>query len=241
MKFREVRCGCDTFPHYCKAHRMWAEVNGYIHTSTGGGFAAPRIRNVEHGGLLRYQADHLDFCCVSTTVYLDLVLLCICRCVSAAVYLPLCICRCVSAAVYLPPCIRCRVYRVVYLKLLLYIRRCVYRAVYLELLLYTRRCEYVSWPGTVYLAVYLSLYIYPPLYICHCVCCIDESDRVQREIELSIVQKWLSTELSNGRIHVFICLRNLKFAGDGRVAPAVANGGWRVKICEWVYTNDSVH
>jgi hypothetical protein len=51
----------------------------------------------------------------------------------------------------------------------------------------------------------------------------------------------LSTELSNGRIHAFICLRNLKFAGDGRVAPAVANGRWRVKICEWVYTNDSVH
>ena len=94
--------------------------------------------------LLRYQADHLDFCCVSTIVYLDLVLLCICRCVSAAVYLPLCICHCVycivypllylllfiyhcvSAAVYLPPCMRRRVYRAVYLELLLYIRRCEY-------------------------------------------------------------------------------------------------------------------
>jgi len=52
--------------------------------------------------------------------------------------------------------------------------------------------------------------------------CIVESDRVQREIELSIVQKWLSTELSNGRIHAFICWRNLKCAGDGRVEPAVA-------------------
>jgi hypothetical protein len=60
--------------------------------------------------LLRYQADHLDFCCVSTTVYLDLVLLCICRCVSATVYLPLCLLCCisttVSAAVHLPLCIR---------------------------------------------------------------------------------------------------------------------------------------
>jgi len=51
-------------------------------------------------------------------------------------------------------------------------------------------------------------------------------------MELFIVQKRLSTEPSNGRIHAFIYLRNLKFAGDGRVAPAVANSGWRVKICE---------
>ena len=60
--------------------------------------------------LLRYQADHLDFCCVSTTVYLDLVLLCIRCCVSAAVYLPLCLLCGISAIVfavlYLLLCIR---------------------------------------------------------------------------------------------------------------------------------------
>ena len=95
--------------------------------------------------LLRYQADHLDFCCVSTTVYLDLVLLYICRCVSVAVYLQLCICRCVSATVstvlYIHFCICCCSSTTVYLPQC--IRRCVYRAVYLELLLYIRRCEYV--------------------------------------------------------------------------------------------------
>ena len=100
--------------------------------------------------LLRYQADHLDFCCVSTTVYLDFVLLCICRCVSAVVYPPLCIRHCICHCVY------CVVYPLLYLLLFIYrcvsvavylppcIRRCVYRAVYLELLLYIRRCEYVS-------------------------------------------------------------------------------------------------
>jgi hypothetical protein len=62
-----------------------------------------------------------------------------------------------------------------------------------------------------------------------------------REIELFIVQKRLATETSNGRIHAVINLRNVKFAGDGRVVLAVANGGWQVKICEKVYTNDSVH
>jgi hypothetical protein len=94
--------------------------------------------------LLRYQADHLDFCCVSTTVYLDLVLLCIRirRCVSAVVYPPLCIRRCVSADVYPPLCICHCVSAAVYLPPS--IRRCVYRAVYLELRLYIRRCEYVS-------------------------------------------------------------------------------------------------
>ena len=325
----------------------------------------PGFETLSMVDLLRYQADHLDSCCVSTTVYLDLVLLHICRCVSAAVYLQLdplcCISTSVSAAVYLPLCIR----------------RWVYCAVYLELLWYIRRCEYISWPGTVYLAVYLSLYmylpwcicncvcvstavglllcichcvsatvstvlyirhcicycilatvstvlyihccicrcisttVYLPLYIhhfvsatvyllpciCHCVCCVVyllsflplcinpyecvsrsstvylalyppqcichcmyicyfisstvyrplcllygwEWSSTKREIELFIVQKRLSTEPSNGRIHAFIYLQNLKFAGDGRVAPAVANGGWRVKSCEWVYTNDSVH
>jgi len=59
----------------------------------------PGFETLSMVDLLRYQADHLDFCCVSTTVYLDLVLLYICRCVSAAVYLQLCICSCVSATV----------------------------------------------------------------------------------------------------------------------------------------------
>jgi len=160
--------------------------------------------------LLRYQADHQDFCCVST--------ICICHSVSAAMYLPLCLLCCISAIVF----------AVVYL--LLCIRPCVSAPVnvYLDPVLYIWHCIRHCVSAT----VYISATEYPSLYICHCVCCIVESDRVQREIELSIVQKWLSTELSNGRIHAFICLRNLKFAGDGRVAPAVANGGWRVKICE---------
>jgi len=71
--------------------------------------------------LLRYQADHLDFCCVSTAVYLELVLLCICRCVSAVVYPPLGICHCVY----------CVVYPLLYL--LLFIYHCVSAAVYLLL------------------------------------------------------------------------------------------------------------
>jgi len=132
-------------------------------TSIGGGFAAPRIRNVEHSGLVAISGRSPKLllciliwcCCISAAVYLPL---CICRCVYCVLYpllyLLLFIYHCVSTAVYLPP----------------YIRRCVYRAMYLELLLYIRRCEYVSWPGTVYLAVYLSLYIYLPWCICHCVC-----------------------------------------------------------------------
>jgi hypothetical protein len=53
----------------------------------------PGFETLSMVDLLRYQADHLDFCCVSTTVYVDLVQLCICRWVPAAVYLPLCIRR----------------------------------------------------------------------------------------------------------------------------------------------------
>jgi predicted nucleic acid-binding Zn ribbon protein len=131
------------------------------------------------------------------------VLLWICCCLSATVYLPLyllcCISATVSATVYQPLCLLC----------------CISTAV--------------------------SAVVYPPLYIYLCDCCIVESDRVHREIESSIVQKWLATELCNSRIRAFICLTNLKFAGDGRVTLAVENGRQRMKICEWVYTNDSVH
>jgi len=148
-------------------------------TRIGGGFAAPRIRNVEHGGLVTIsgRSPRLLLCihhCVSwfgAAVYLPL---CICRCLSDAVYPPLCIRHCVSATVstvlYIHYCIWCCSSTTVYP--LLCICRHVYRAVYLELLLYIYRCEYVSWPGTVYLAVYLSLYIYLPWCICHCVCCV---------------------------------------------------------------------
>jgi hypothetical protein len=62
----------------------------------------PGFETLSMVDLLRYHADHLDFCCVSTTVYLDLVLLCIGRCVFAAVYPPLWICCCLSATMYLP-------------------------------------------------------------------------------------------------------------------------------------------
>jgi len=71
----------------------------------------PRFETLRMVDLLQYQADHLDFCCVSTTVYLDLVLLCICRNVSATVYPLLCIRHCVSATVstvlYIHYCICC--------------------------------------------------------------------------------------------------------------------------------------
>jgi hypothetical protein len=116
--------------------------------------------------LLRYQADHLDFCCVSTNVYLDLVLLCICRCVSAAVYLPLCICRCVSAVVY-PPlcnclcllcCISTTVSAAVHLPLC--IRCCVSAAVYPPLCI----------SAIVFAVVYLPLCIRPYVSApCECV------------------------------------------------------------------------
>jgi hypothetical protein len=92
----------------------------------------PGFETLSMVDLLGYQADHLDFCCVSTTVYLDLVLLYICRCVSAAVYLPLCICHCVSAAVYLPLCLLCCISTTVSaaVHLPLCIRCCVSAAVY---------------------------------------------------------------------------------------------------------------
>jgi len=85
-------------------------------TSIGGGFAAPKIRNIEHGGLVTISGRSprlllcilIWCCCVSAAVYLPL---CICHCVSATVYPPLCllccICTTVSAAVHLPLCIRC--------------------------------------------------------------------------------------------------------------------------------------
>jgi hypothetical protein len=105
--------------------------------------------------------------------------------------------------------------------------------VYLDPVLYIWHCIYPCVSAT----VYISATVYLLLCLQYC----WEWSSTQREIELSIVQKWLSTKLSNGRIHAFIYLRNLRFAGDGKVALAVANGGWQVKICEWVYTNDSVH
>jgi hypothetical protein len=71
----------------------------------------PGFETLSMVDMLRYHADHLDFCCVSTIVYLDLVLLCICRCVSATVYPLLCIRYCVSATVstvlYIHYCICC--------------------------------------------------------------------------------------------------------------------------------------
>jgi len=129
--------------------------------------------------LLRYQADHLDFCCVSTTVYLDLVLLCICRCISAAVYLPLCICRCVSATVYPPLCIRHCVSATVSTVLhihycicccssttvypLLCICRCVSAAVYIVLCILNYFCISAA------VNMYSDLVLYIWLYICHCI------------------------------------------------------------------------
>jgi hypothetical protein len=82
------------------------------------------------------------------------------------VYLPLCLLCCISAAE------SAAVYP------LLFIRRC-YPVLFIWHCI--RRCVSAT--------VYISATVHPPLYICHCVCCIVESDRVQREIELSIVQK----------------------------------------------------
>ena len=189
--------------------------------------------------------------CISVTVY-----------ISAMVYLPLCLLCCISAAVsatvypllFIPPAIRCCLSDTG-------IRCCVSAAVYLPLWIcccssatvYLQQCIYRCVSAPVYLPLWMCILIrycisgavsaavYLPLYICHSVCCIVESDRVKREIELSILQKLLSTKLSNCWIYAFICLRNWKFPGDGRVAPAVANSGWWVNICEWLYTNDAVH
>jgi hypothetical protein len=111
----------------------------YSHTCICGGFAAPRIRNVEHGGLVTIsgRSPRLLLC---TLIW--------CYCVSAAVDLPLCICRCGSAAVDLPLCIYHCIYCVVYppLYLLLYINHCVCCVVYplLYLPLYIHRCIFTS-------------------------------------------------------------------------------------------------
>jgi len=116
----------------------------------------PGFETLSMVDLLRYQADHLDFCYVSTTVYLDLVLLCICRCVSAAVYPPLCIRHCVSATVstvlYIHYCICCCSSTTVYP--LLCICRRVSAAVYICHCFC--RC--------------ISTAVYPPLCICPCEC-----------------------------------------------------------------------
>jgi hypothetical protein len=149
----------------------------------------PGFETLSMVDLLQYQADHLDFCCVCTTVYLDLVLLCICRCVSATVstvlyihycicccssttvYPPLCICHCVSAAVYICHCF-CH---------------CISTAVYPPLCICP--CECISWSGTVYLALYL------PLSICHCIyICYWISSTVYLPLCLLYCWEWLSTK-----------------------------------------------
>jgi len=204
----------------------------YIVPASVAALPPPGFETLSMVDLLQYQADHLDFCCVSTTMYLDLVLLCICRCVSAAVYPLLCIRHCVSATVstvlYIHYCICCCSSTTVYL--LLCICRHVSAAVYIVLCIlnyfcisatvflplcicccgsaaiYLPLCIYpcVSTPVNVYhdpvlyiwhciwhcvsATVYISATVYPPLYICHCVCYIVESDRVQREIELIVYQ-----------------------------------------------------
>jgi len=114
--------------------------------------------------LLRYQANHLDICCVSTTVYLDLVPLYICRCVSAAVYLPLCICHCVY----------CVVYPLLYLLLSsttmnppLCIRRCVSAAVYIVLCILNYFCISAAVNMYPHLVLYIWLHICHCIYICH--------------------------------------------------------------------------
>ena len=124
----------------------------------------PGFETLSMVDLLRYQADHLDFCCVSTTVYLDLVLLCICRCVSAVVYPPLCICHCVY----------CVVYPLLYL--LLFIYHCVSAAVYIVLCILNYFCISAAvnmYPDLVlYIWLYICHCIYLPWCICHCVCCV---------------------------------------------------------------------
>jgi len=99
----------------------------------------------------------------------------VCHSVSAAVYLPLSLLCCISAIAFV----------VVYL--LLCIRPCVSSPVNVDLdpVLYIWNCIHHCGSAT----VYISATVYPPLFICQCVCCIVESDRVQREIELCIVQK----------------------------------------------------
>jgi len=122
----------------------------------------PGFETLSMVDLLRYQADHLDFCCVSTTVYLDLVLLCICCRVSATVFAVLyichCFCRCISTAVYPPLCIcPCECAAV---DLLLFICRCVSATV--STVLYIRHCICYCISTTVSAVLYI--------YCCICRC-----------------------------------------------------------------------
>jgi len=125
-------------------------------TSTGGGFAAPRIRNVEHGGLVAISGRS------------PRLLLCIliwCCCISAAVYLSLCICSCVSAAVYLPLCLLCCISTTVSatVHLPLCICRSVSAAVYIVLCILNYFCISAA------VNMYPDLVLYIWLYICHCI------------------------------------------------------------------------
>jgi len=243
------RRGCKWPSIYTVVHvrmRTYLSIYRYILAPVAA-LPPPGFETLSMVDLLRYQVDHLDFCCVSTTVYLDLVLLYICHCVSAAAYLQLCICscvsaivstvlyihycicccssttvyplqcicRCVSAAVYIVPCIlnyfsisaAVNMYPDMVLYIWLYIYHCIYIchgvSATVSAVLYIRCCIRCCVPAAVYptllsaavyptlvsAAVYLPLCIlccgsaavYLPLCSCHCVCCIVESDRVQRE------------------------------------------------------------
>jgi len=125
----------------------------------------PGFETLSKVNLLQYQADHLDFCCVSTTVYLDLVLLCICSCVSTAMYPPLCIRHCVSATVstvlYIHYCICCCSSTTVYP--LLCICRRVSVTVYIVLCILNYFCISAA------VNMYPDLVLYIWLYICHCI------------------------------------------------------------------------
>jgi len=153
-------------------------------TSIGCGFAAPRIRNVEHGGLviISCRSCRLLLCihhcvsCFGAAVYLPL---CISRCVSASEYALLCIHYGVSAAVstvlYTHYCNSCCLSATVYP--LLYIRHCVSAAVYIVLCILS--CFFVPttenmYPdlvsGCISVTVYISATVYLPLYL---LCCIS--------------------------------------------------------------------
>jgi hypothetical protein len=118
------------------------------YTSIGGGFAAPRIRNVEHGGLVTIsgRSPRLLLCirhCVSATVSAVLYIrCCICHCVSTAVYPTL-----LSAAIYLT-LVSATVYLPLYIYLLLYIVHCIsatVSAVLLRVIEYKERLNYLSY------------------------------------------------------------------------------------------------
>jgi len=160
-------------------------------------------------------------CCISTTV-------------SAAVHLPLCIRCCVSAAVYPPLCISC----------------CVSWTTFVYPPLWICTLSWYCISSCISVIVYISAMVYLPLSL---LCCISAAVSaavyplllIWRCYLLLGIRHWYPLlcicRCLSATVYPFIYQRNLKFAGDGRVAPAVANGGWRVKICEWVYTNDSVH